>query len=217
MNFTELEDLKIQKYGTKFKGDHPLRIHRAISWGKAAEKAEGLDEKFIFYWISLNAVYSDDNLKSEPERTVRKEFFKKISEIDKENTVKNALYDIQNQLRVFVDNNYIHEDYWKSENGEITKEQFEQRKLNIFNKIYSGLVDDEYEVEVLDYLFALMAILRNQIFHGLATYNSSVNREQVHSGEIILERLLPLLVEIVTKHDEIDWGKTCYPYWRRDI
>ena len=35
-----------------------IRIHRAISWLKSAEKQEGnLDMKFVSLWVSFNACY----------------------------------------------------------------------------------------------------------------------------------------------------------------
>ena len=38
-----------------------IRIHRAISWLKSAEKQEGnLDMKFLSLWIALNATYAVD-------------------------------------------------------------------------------------------------------------------------------------------------------------
>ena len=53
MNFKELSDLKIQKYGEY--SEKALRPHRAISWGLQAEKAKDLDQKFVFYWIAFNS------------------------------------------------------------------------------------------------------------------------------------------------------------------
>jgi len=37
-----------------------LRTHRAISWLIKAEAVEDNDSKFIFYWISFNAVYANN-------------------------------------------------------------------------------------------------------------------------------------------------------------
>ena len=94
----------------------------------------------------------------------------------------------------------------------MSDDDFEFVKNRMMKKIYGGLMVNEEEVELLDYLFTLMALLRNQIFHGLATYNSSVNREQLKSGVTILEALMPIMIEIVLNHDDVDWGEVSYPY-----
>ena len=46
--------------GGAFPENHTIRIHRAISWLKQAEKEANVDMKFIALWISFNACYSHD-------------------------------------------------------------------------------------------------------------------------------------------------------------
>ena len=70
----------------------------------------------------------------------------------------------------------------------------------------------EDEIEVLDYLFTLMAVLRNQLFHGLATYQSRANREQLGAGVKILKVIMPIIIELVLVNDDVDWGRVSYPY-----
>ena len=210
MTFEELDNLRFEKYGAF--SEKAIRPHRAISWGKAAEKTEVEDEQFMFYWIALNAAYNDDMIATESERLKRKIFFDKISELDKDNRIKKALMSIPNQLRVFVDNKYLYDEYWKTQKGDASEEDFEKHKTLVMQKIYSGLMVREDEIEVLDYLFALMAVLRNQLFHGLATYQSKANREQLGVGVKILKAIIPIIIELVLVHDEVDWGRISYPY-----
>ena len=49
-------------------------------------------------------------------------------------------------------------------------------------------------------LFQRLYTLRNQLVHGGATWNSSVNRAQVRSGRLLLSRLLPAMLEVMMKH-----------------
>jgi len=208
MNFQELHTLKKGKYpGLDPKA---LRVHRAISWGIEAEKEQSGDKKFIFYWIALNSAYADDK-PYEDERSARKAFFEKISDLDSDNRIRNALISIQNQLRLFVANKHLYKAYWEAQKGNATESDVEWQQSQYKNKIYSGLMSKEDLIDVLDYLFALMSILRNQIFHGLATYNSQKNRGQVQAGVKILETIVPIMVEYVLEHDEVDWGKDPYP------
>ncbi len=123
MTFEELDKLRFEKYGAF--SEKAIRPHRAISWGKAAEKTEVEDEQFMFYWIALNAAYNDADTIAETERFKRKIFFDKISELDKDNRIKQALMSIPNQLRVFVDNKYLYDEYWKSQIGDASEEDFD--------------------------------------------------------------------------------------------
>ncbi len=216
MNFEELYNLKKQRYGEKFDNKYILRIHRAISWGKAAENTTQPDEQFIFYWISLNSLYADCNAKGEGERSLRRAFFEKISTYDTDNRIQNALIEnLQNQLRLFVDNEFLYDDFWKAEMGEITVEQFARTKKSMFQRTYKGLMAREDAVELLDCLFSLMAVLRNQIFHGLATYNSSANKAQKELGVKIMQELVPIMCEIVVMNDQEDWGGVAYPFIKK--
>ena len=210
MTFEELDRIRFEKYGPF--SERAIRPHRAISWGKAAEKAEGEDEQFIFYWIALNAAYNDADSFAETERIKRRNFFNKISELDIDNRIKKALISIPNQLRVFVDNKYLYDEDWKTQKGDTSEENFEKHKTMVMQKIYSGLMAKEDEIEVLDYLFTLMAVLRNQLFHGLATYQSRANREQLGAGVKILKAIMPIIIELVLVNDDVDWGRVSYPY-----
>ncbi len=37
-----------------------LRIHRTLSWLKAAEYVDDPDQRFIFLWIAFNAAYATE-------------------------------------------------------------------------------------------------------------------------------------------------------------
>lgn len=60
---------------------------------------------------------------------------------------------------------------------------------------------------VLDRLY----VLRNQVIHGGATYQSSVNREQVKSSRHLLAELMPVVLEVMINDQNSDWGEIRYP------
>jgi len=60
---------------------------------------------------------------------------------------------------------------------------------------------------VLDRLY----VLRNQLIHGGATYNSKVNRSQVKDAGNILNLLVPIIIEIMMENGSEDWGNIYYP------
>jgi hypothetical protein len=54
-------------------------------------------------------------------------------------------------------------------------------------------------------------VLRNQLIHGSATWNSKVNRSQVKDGAAVLGVLLPVFINIMMDNPDHDWGKPYYP------
>ena len=60
---------------------------------------------------------------------------------------------------------------------------------------------------VLDRLYTV----RNQLIHGGATYQSKVNRSQVKDASEILSFLVPLMIDIMIKNINEDWGTINYP------
>ena len=60
---------------------------------------------------------------------------------------------------------------------------------------------------VLDRLY----VLRNQLMHGGATWNSKVNRQQVKDGCSIMMTLMPAIIETMMGAKDEDWGEIFYP------
>ena len=60
-------------------------------------------------------------------------------------------------------------------------------------------------------VFDRLYVLRNQLVHGGATWNSSVNRDQVRDGTRILAFLVPLFIDLMMDNPDIAWGDPCYP------
>ena len=60
-------------------------------------------------------------------------------------------------------------------------------------------------------VFELLYVLRNQLVHGGATWNSSANRAQVKDGAAILSFLMPIFVDIMMDNSNEDWGTPHYP------
>jgi hypothetical protein len=68
--------------------------------------------------------------------------------------------------------------------------------------------------KILSTLFDRLYVLRNQLVHGGATWNSSVNRDQVRDGTAVLGWLLPVMIDIMMDNPDYDWGKPFYPVVR---
>lgn len=73
-------------------------------------------------------------------------------------------------------------------------------------RVHRALAQRDTE-RVLYEVFVRLYTLRNQLMHGGATWNSSVNRAQVRDGRALLARVLPVMMD----HPERFEGKPFYP------
>ena len=205
-----------------FSSNLQLRLRRSLSWWKAALDTESEDEKFIFLWISFNAIYSNSNsdnidpvkkkffLKSH-ERSQLDEFFKKIVHVDSHNLLSDFfLKNFTNMLRVFIQNKWVFNQYWEYLNGNLSEEEW-KKEFDKQNRIAARSIVEGNIGLFCNILFGRLYILRNQIMHGAATYDGSKNRDQVRDGSKILSNLIPIIIYIMIDNINEDWG--C-PYYR---
>ena len=66
-------------------------------------------------------------------------------------------------------------------------------------------------VTVLSIVLSRIYTLRNQLLHGGATWQSSVNREQLRDCAAFMAKLVPLVIEVMMDHPETLWGPGTYP------
>ena len=67
---------------------------------------------------------------------------------------------------------------------------------------------------ILGILMERLYVLRNQLIHGGATWNSGKNRDQVSDGNKFLKDFVPCLLEIMLKYPNANWGDNNYPILR---
>ena len=191
-----------------------LRIHRAISWiGRAEEEKDDYDAAFVFYWIAFNAAYAQDIRSAQDmgERDRLGEYFNKLVYLDTDRRIFNALWNrFPDSVRVLLDNKFVFQPFWNYHNGLAGYYNWESRFQSSKNLVARALGDSDTGT-ILSTLFDRLYVLRNQIIHGGATWNSSVNREQVRDGARIMTFLVPVFIDIMLDNPEQQWGPTYYP------
>ena len=191
-----------------------LRIHRALSWiGRAEKEAEDDDAAFIFYWIAFNAVYAEDSQEAEraSERRSFREYFSKIVGLDKDNVVYDAIWErFSHEIRVFLNNRYVFEPFWKFHNGVSGYDEWED-SFDRSKRAAGFALARQDTSAILSILFDRLYVLRNQLVHGGATWRSSVNRDQVRDGRRIVAFLVPRFVQIMVANPQEPWGAPYYP------
>ena len=191
-----------------------LRIHRALSWiGRAEKEADDDDAAFIFYWIAFNAIYAEDKQETEwtSERESFREYFGRIVGLDDDNVVYDAIWDrFSQEIRVFLDNRYVFEPFWKFHNGVSGYDEWE-RWFEGSQRMARFALARQDTSAILSILFDRLYVLRNQLVHGGATWRSSVNRDQVRDGRRIVAFLVPRFVQIMVSNPRERWGAPYYP------
>lgn len=190
-----------------------LRIHRSISWlGRAERERDDLDVKFVLLWIGFNAAYAghvDDDLESE--RSEFKLFFETLVSLDAESQIYTLVWErFSQEIRVLLENQFVFAAFWQHANGIAGASDWQERLNRSKASIQTALVKRD-TARILSVLFDRLYVLRNQLVHGGATWNSSVNRDQVRDGCALLGCLLPVFINLMMDSPDRDWGRPYYP------
>lgn len=185
-------------------------------------KAGDYDTAFVFYWIAFNAAYADSS-KEVYTKEAYAEYFKKIVQSDANKNIFKAIWPdpwrrtdrtdssrLNNRnIRSILENKYVFEPFWDHHNGldgGNWKESFDRSR-----KAASFALAEQDTAAVLSMLFGRLYVRRNQLVHGGATWNGSVNRNQVEDSARIMAFLIPLFIELMMENPAENWGKPYYP------
>lgn len=186
-----------------------LRLHRALSWLGYAQDCEDLDVRFITLWVGFNAVYAKEVLAPTGDRVSFRGFITQICSFDTDGELHAALYErFSGSIRLLLQSPYAFAPFWEYQNAKIAHWEDEFIKAN--KKAFQAIVDKEVD-SVLFVVFDRLYTLRNQLVHGGATHGSSLNREQLSNGCLVLQALLPIIIKIVMDNPNQDWGQPFYP------
>ena len=188
-----------------------IRIHRAISWLKSAEKQEGnLDMKFISLWVSFNSCYAVDinGLNSKPEKAKLREFTSSLVHFDRTRLYNLFWEKYSGPVKVLIENKFVFEKFWEFTRGESDDYEI------AFNKSITQATNclSKQNIEgLLEVVIERLYTLRNQLIHGGATYNSKLNRAQLRDACNIMQLLVPIIIDIMLENGEHNWGEIAYP------
>jgi hypothetical protein len=190
-----------------------LRVHRAISWlGRSEAEADDVDVRFILLWISFNSAYTAHiEVDGGSERGAFKAYFDTLVELDQGHRIYNAVWTrFSQEIRLLLDNRYVFAPFWSHFNGEEGYADWEERLAKSKRAIASARSNWDTS-RILATVFDRLYVLRNQMVHGGATWNSAVNRNQIRDGAAVLGCLLPVFIDIMMDHPGRDWGQPYYP------
>lgn len=194
-----------------FTPEFGLKIHRAISWVRRAEQEpEDPDAAFVFWWIAFNAAYADEQSVGEA-RAAFQDFFAKLHALDMEGRLYDAVWaTFPGPIRVFLENPYVYGPFWKHHNGEAEYGDWQDRFARA-KRAFSMALAGKDTARILSMLFDRLYVLRNQILHGGATWDSRVNRDQLRDASAILGTIVPIMIDLMMDNPHADWGRPHYP------
>jgi hypothetical protein len=194
-----------------------LRVHRALSWlGRAEKERADDDARFVFLWIAFNAAYATESHDSEmTEKRSFKSFLRTLMKLDTRGHLGYLIWrEFPNSIRVLLKNEFVFTDFWQHHNERLTAAEWESRFKKSRRAAELALAGGD-TLQVLSIVLARLYVLRNQLIHGGATWNGSVNRDQVRDCANLLGKLVPIVIEIMMDHPAHDWGAATYPVIER--
>lgn len=196
-----------------------LRVHRALSWLRRADnEKDDLDVRFILLWISFNSAYAGDldraldgEGRTGNERERFDQFFAALVGMDAGNRIYNVIWErFSQEIRLLMDNKYVFAPFWKHHAGEFGGAGWEVSFDSAKRAANRALAEKDTAI-VLSILFDRLYVLRNQLVHGGATWDSSANRNQVRDGASLLGCLLPVFIDLMMDNPEAEWAMPMYP------
>lgn len=212
----ERHQAQITQHRTPF----TLRMHRALSWLQRADAAgEDDDVAFVCLWIAFNAAYAQDlgdaASGGTSERQAFRNFVADVCTLDESKALSALVWQVfPGPIRLLLDNQYVFQPFWDALNnprsdGSIPghwREAFDDAR----QRVHRALAQQDTERVVYE-VFVRLYTLRNQLMHGGATWNSSVNRAQVRDGRALLARMLPVMLSVMMDSPARFEGKPFYP------
>lgn len=190
-----------------------LRIHRALSWLQRAEIADDLDGQFVFLWVAFNAAYANE-IDGDGTRTQGQafaQFLTKLQRLDRDGLLEQLVWqEFPKSIRLLLDNRYVFDSFWKWQKGEIDAMTWQQN-LTAGKAAANRALSDRNTAKVLGIVLRRTYVLRNQVIHGGATWNSNVNRNQVRDCVHLMGKLVPNVLEIMMNNPDTLWGDPSYP------
>ena len=229
-HFKQLKKMHRELRDDCFEKEFNIRIHRSLSWlNRAEQEDKDMDAKFIFLWISLNSAYSIhlNTYERHADEGLRLDFFKTLLKNGQDKIHVIIYKRFFQEVKSILDNAFILTSFWQGKKDWKTKLKNEKKAVqdalrnrndlqvltlkNEKKAVRDTLRDRNDTDYILGILFRRLYVLRNQIFHGGATWQGKLNRQQVEDGASLLSYLVPVMLEIMMKNPKDNWGILAYP------
>ena len=168
--------------------------------------------RFIFLWIALNAAYASEFGFERTERDQTRTFLAQVLAGDTQRQLHAVVFrQFSGPIRTLVENRFVFEPFWRAMRENDGSGRWEQSFAASRKLALQALMEQKTDV-VLSIVLDRLYVLRNQLVHGGATWNSVANRQQVHDGAAILMALVPVVLGIMIEAEGAEYGAISFPY-----
>ena len=194
------------------------RMRRARSWLAQSKNVESDEEKFICLWIAFNAAYGGEPSGADGDGSNEtgkiNTFLRKVIWHDQRNEKKISNLLLQgpyyNQIQELLDNRYAFKTFWQYVRGESQGANWNEHFISKNDSFWENFKEDKV-FEVFREVFWRLYQLRNQVFHGGVTFQEGWGRTQLAQGRLIMEDIVPAILDVMEENTGSDWGKVAYP------
>lgn len=195
------------------------RLHRSQSWMNAAQtqSPSASHLQFICWFIAFNALYGIRQYEGSQEenRLDRQEFLKRLRVLHSHDMrygngiLLKAFKTCQDDAKKLITDYFLRDSYWKRH---ISSSELKRRFSADLSRAEGMLYKGNYDA-LLDLILRRLAVLRNQIFHGCATYGpASKGLPSLEIGLRVLQTIVPAFYALMDRHGhEVAWTPIPYP------
>ncbi len=197
------------------------RLQRADSWIRAASglRPDQKHEAFIFLSIALNCLYGRRQYEGDETRIGEdlEVFLTKIQALHEKDRERGgslltaATAACRKEGAALIRDKFLVNRYWR---GEQPPAELQDR-LNRDAALALTRLGEGSSREFLALVFRRIAVLRNQIMHGCATYGPrSFGRASLDKGLRVLRVMVPAFYQLISRHGQaVKWEPVPYPRW----
>ena len=173
------------------------------------EPEGGFDQKLIFRWIALNALYGRwDSQASQPAGDVEalKRFCDSIVRLDQDAVVASLIQKLETEAMEILSDKYVNDHFWRTvrDGRNFARDRTRTQAQQWYQEKSWPLILEE--------LLGRIYVVRCQLIHGASTFDGRVNRQTVSRCANLLEHIvIAFLIVIIDRGYSIDWGDLCYP------
>jgi hypothetical protein len=138
-------------------------------------------------------------------------FFATLIDFDTDRRIYRLVWQrFPHEIRMLLENQYVFAPFWHHHNGNEGYADWRDM-LDRSRKVIASALTRQDSATILSVLFDRLYVLRNQLVHGGATWQSEVNRAQVRDGAALLGTLLPVFIDLMMDHRDHNWPMPHYP------
>ena len=185
--------------------DHRIRVHRAISWLKSADKYQ--DDPDICFMSAVNAANACWGRPMTHDKDAITMLCKNLEGSGALKKIHSAFRSAEGQrwLMILISNKHLYWQYWRFLQGEIDEHEFNVKASGFKRYAIKAINEQRYDYLLKSVLHQALAI-RGQVFHGFTTYESSANREVLELSALMFRKLISVIVSEMIASPDKDWG-----------